>query len=434
MKKLLSIIIAGIMLIVVSGGVYAEEKPTLRVAINAEFLPFEYYDENGQLTGFDIELMNYIGETQGYEIQYEDMAFEVLLAVVKEGKADCAISAISITEERQAFVDFSSPYISCQVTYPDGDSTKEMIDHYGIVIAKDRDDDLYAQIEEGIQKAKDAGVIDELAKKYNLEQAADAAEDEYAYTAPSDAVEGDLAETKNITVSNQGVDGGITVAVNSQDIDFQIKPFIDENNRTQMPVREFAEFLGCSVYWSAEDRQVSIMVGEGGDSYHFIIGENKYRKNGDYYDMDTAAQIVDNRTFIPLRYIAEMMGYTVEYVAPKESVILFCDKDGNIILEAADIISCTQEYEKLSEYGEKEHYLLLKFTDEAQEKFREATKRISRYSNGENYIEILIRGEAISRPQVVEEIDAPEILIVGNFTGEEVRDFADTINAALNNR
>lgn len=111
MKRLLSIMLVIVMLITLSVSAIADKADyTITVAINAEFAPFEYY-ENGKLTGFDIDLMNEICNAAGYEIEYLDMPFDSLIYAVELGKADCAISTITYTEERDMVVDFSVPYL-----------------------------------------------------------------------------------------------------------------------------------------------------------------------------------------------------------------------------------------------------------------------------------------------------------------------------------
>ena len=49
----------------------------------------------------------------------------------------------------------------------------------------------------------------------------------------------------------------------------------------------------------------------GGDSIQFVIGENKYSKNGKEFPMDTAARIINNRTYIHIRIAGEFLNYEV---------------------------------------------------------------------------------------------------------------------------
>ncbi|MBE7382857.1 MAG: basic amino acid ABC transporter substrate-binding protein [Leptolyngbya sp. SIO1E4] len=83
----------------------------LTVATEPAFPPFEFQAENGELQGFDIDLMNAIGETAGLEIEFESLPFDGIIPALQAGTVDAAISGMTITEERLQTVDFSRPYI-----------------------------------------------------------------------------------------------------------------------------------------------------------------------------------------------------------------------------------------------------------------------------------------------------------------------------------
>jgi ABC-type amino acid transport substrate-binding protein len=74
--------------------------------------PFEYYDpETEELTGFDVEIAKYVADKMGVRIEWIEMPFANLLPALEEQKVDMTIAAMYITEEREALVDFSRPYI-----------------------------------------------------------------------------------------------------------------------------------------------------------------------------------------------------------------------------------------------------------------------------------------------------------------------------------
>ncbi len=118
-------------------------------------------------------------------------------------------------------------------------------------------------------------------------------------------------------------DEEMEIRLDGKTMSFIDKPFIDADGRTQIPVREFCEQLGCSVTWIPDSQKVLVSTvteeenkvngGAGGDSFSFVIGERQYTINGTKYDMDTEAQIINNRTYVPLRYLAEAMNYYVAY-------------------------------------------------------------------------------------------------------------------------
>ena len=83
---------------------------TLTVATEPAFPPFESQAEGGDLEGFDIDLMNAIGEEAGLEVEYESLPFDGIIPALQSGRVDAAISAMTITPERAQTVDFSRPY------------------------------------------------------------------------------------------------------------------------------------------------------------------------------------------------------------------------------------------------------------------------------------------------------------------------------------
>lgn len=81
----------------------------LVVGVSAEYPPFEY-KEGADFKGIDIEIAQLIAEKLGLELQIQDMEFDSLIPSLTSNKIDMAISAITITPERQEQVDFSDAY------------------------------------------------------------------------------------------------------------------------------------------------------------------------------------------------------------------------------------------------------------------------------------------------------------------------------------
>lgn len=82
---------------------------TLTVGSDIPYPPFEQ-GKSGNYTGFDIELMDAIGEKIGRTPEYQDTSFETIFRDVAQGKFEAVISAATITEEREKAVAFSDPY------------------------------------------------------------------------------------------------------------------------------------------------------------------------------------------------------------------------------------------------------------------------------------------------------------------------------------
>lgn len=89
----------------------AEEGEPITVASDIAYRPFEYY-EGGEPVGFDIDLMNEIGERAGFRVEYQNVLFDGIIRGLSSGLYDAAISAMTITEERAQQVDFSDPYFN----------------------------------------------------------------------------------------------------------------------------------------------------------------------------------------------------------------------------------------------------------------------------------------------------------------------------------
>ena len=85
---------------------------TIVVGTNAEFPPFEYIDNDGEIAGFDVALMKAVGEEMGYKVKFTNMEFKSLLGAISTGGIDAAIAGMTITEDRLKSVDFSDPYFS----------------------------------------------------------------------------------------------------------------------------------------------------------------------------------------------------------------------------------------------------------------------------------------------------------------------------------
>ncbi len=82
----------------------------LLVGTSADYAPFESYNSSYQITGFDIAVIDAIATQLGVTSELNDFAFDGLGSAVQLGQIDTAISAISVTPERQAVVDFSNVY------------------------------------------------------------------------------------------------------------------------------------------------------------------------------------------------------------------------------------------------------------------------------------------------------------------------------------
>jgi polar amino acid transport system substrate-binding protein len=82
----------------------------LVVGTSADYAPFESYNAKYQIDGYDIALIKEIAKQLGVTVELNDFAFDGLGSAIQIGQIDTAISAISVTPERQAVIDFSNVY------------------------------------------------------------------------------------------------------------------------------------------------------------------------------------------------------------------------------------------------------------------------------------------------------------------------------------
>lgn len=107
--------------------------------------------------------------------------------------------------------------------------------------------------------------------------------------------------------------------VDSVEKNFDTIPFI-KNNRTYVPVRFITESLGASVEWINDTREVIIRSEEA--IIKLTIGSTDMYVDGKKYKLDVAPEIVNDRTMLPIRFIAEYLNCEVLWEASTNSVII----------------------------------------------------------------------------------------------------------------
>lgn len=83
----------------------------LTVGTNPDLEPLSYYDENGKLTGFDVDLITEICKTLDLECVIITMDYEGLLTSCADNQVDCVIGGILYSDDRAEFL-FYSHYLT----------------------------------------------------------------------------------------------------------------------------------------------------------------------------------------------------------------------------------------------------------------------------------------------------------------------------------
>ena len=114
-------------------------------------------------------------------------------------------------------------------------------------------------------------------------------------------------------------DDAIKIYVNGAQIMPDTNPVLI-NDRTMVPIRAIAEKLGYSVSWFGESQTVSMQ--KGSDLIQLSIGSNSLYHNSYNIIIDVAPLIYDDRTYLPVRAVAEAMGCKVDWNGPERAVYI----------------------------------------------------------------------------------------------------------------
>ena len=115
----------------------------------------------------------------------------------------------------------------------------------------------------------------------------------------------------------------VIINIDSTKVEFNEElgfPFVDENDRTQVPFRATLEKYGAKVEWNNEDRIAIATKDE--IVVEVPIDGNYILKNGEEIPIDTAARIVNGRTYLPIRAVIEAFGSDVEWDVALNTVVI----------------------------------------------------------------------------------------------------------------
>lgn len=121
--------------------------------------------------------------------------------------------------------------------------------------------------------------------------------------------------------------------IRSRPFESDLPPVI-MGGRILVPVRAVANSLGAHVEWDPQERKITIA--KGGIVIELYLGELIYYVNGEARELDVEAQILNNRTFVPLRFIAVALGEKVGY-NPDTGKVTIGDDENNEDAENEDI-------------------------------------------------------------------------------------------------
>lgn len=111
----------------------------------------------------------------------------------------------------------------------------------------------------------------------------------------------------------------ITVAYNNELIAFDQKPII-ENGRTLVPLRAIFEKIGATVEWNGDTQ--TVVATKDNTAISLTINNTTATKNGTAITLDVPAKIINGRTLVPVRFVADCFGVDVQWNGDIQRVVL----------------------------------------------------------------------------------------------------------------
>ncbi|MCT4508083.1 MAG: stalk domain-containing protein [Tepidibacter sp.] len=128
-----------------------------------------------------------------------------------------------------------------------------------------------------------------------------------------------------IDLTQASINRDINININGQLLSFpDQKPLLSES-RTIVPVRFITEHLGGKISWN--DNTKTAIIELDGKKIELPVNKKYAKVNGKKAELDTSATIINNRTYVPLRFVSETFGYDVSWNNKTNMVEL--NKKGN---------------------------------------------------------------------------------------------------------
>lgn len=105
-----------------------------------------------------------------------------------------------------------------------------------------------------------------------------------------------------------------------RDIDNNGTAPIVKNDRTLIPVRAITEAMGGNVLWEEESQTVTLT--NAANTIVLVIGSTTAYLNNEAKTLDTAPIVINDRTMLPIRFIAEAFGYVVDWDKKEQHITI----------------------------------------------------------------------------------------------------------------
>ena len=298
---------------------YTVEAKTTEVLIDYRYVPVneiviteaeEGLLEDGDVIALQVEKMDF-EDAGSYEVTTGDLDVDV---TINDGKNDVAQLEVEVKDESteastvtisglELYLDRTLPvggYALKNVMPEDKDKTNILWENSTTVKEDDDKDDklAYDYVPEKYNKDNKDNVKGNGLFKYK----AVTCNDKYVEVVTSGRDQDDSTTNRKIVITI----GATTMAVGTETITLDTPAYINAENYTELPLRAVSEAFGATVGWDDPSNTVTIMMGQRIVS--MTIGSKTMYINGTPVQMNTAPEITNERTFVPVRDLANALG------------------------------------------------------------------------------------------------------------------------------
>ena len=293
---------------------YTVEAKTSEVLIDYRYVPVndivitEAEDgllEDGDKIFLEVERMDF-EDAGSFEVTSGDIEVDVDII---SGRNDVSQLVIEVTDEstEASTITISGLELYLDRTLPVGGYALENVMTYNAADVADAHNILW----------ENSSVIDDESRNaYNYVPNRDTASngifkydavvcnDSYVEVVTAGRDQDDSSTTRKIVITI----GATTMAVGTETVTLDTPAYINAENYTELPLRAVSEAFGATVGWDDASRTVTIMMGQRIVS--MTIGSKTMYINGTPVAMNTAPEITNERTFVPVRDLANALGIT----------------------------------------------------------------------------------------------------------------------------
>lgn len=135
-------------------------------------------------------------------------------------------------------------------------------------------------------------------------------------------------------INLRAIEKGISIQVDGKPVDcIDAPPYVNKDGRTMVPLRFVSEALGAEVIWLEDTKMVVIKK----DIFKYTLKISDYKILASGYGrnlikvMDTVPSLNNGRTFVPVRFVSELLGAKVDWDGDTQTVMITNNR-GDLVL------------------------------------------------------------------------------------------------------